>query len=70
MNKLALVTATLILPVLAYADKGKDRDHSPGPPPRHVPVVPETNPGWVLAPFLGIVLLFSARKLFRSTVTE
>jgi hypothetical protein len=29
-----------------------------------VPVVPETNAGWVLVPFFGAFLLFSARQLF------
>lgn len=69
----ALVAAMLILPVLSYAgtdngngnggqnhgkQNGKDKD-----PP--VSVVPEANAVWVLVPFLGAVLLFSARQIFR-----
>jgi hypothetical protein len=41
-------------------DADKDRD-------RKVPVVPETNAGWVLIPFVGAVLLFSSRRLLRAT---
>jgi hypothetical protein len=40
-------------------DIDRDRD-------RHVPVVPEANAGWVLIPFFGAVLLFSARQFFRA----
>ena len=63
----ALVAATLILPVLAYAQQsgqggsGNNNNQGGG----GVPVVPETNAGWVLVPFFGAVLLFSARQLFR-----
>ena len=68
----ALVAASLIIPALAYADHGKwnkgDNDeHRWGDDDRkndrdrRWPVVPETNAGWVLAPFFGAVLLFSAR---------
>jgi len=67
-----LVAASLIIPALAYADHGKwnkgDNDeHRWGDDDRkndrdrRWPVVPETNAGWVLAPFFGAVLLFSAR---------
>ena len=35
-----------------------------------VSAVPEANAGWVLIPFFGIVLLFSARQLFRGKATE
>jgi hypothetical protein len=76
----ALSAAALILPVLAFAGtdngqgnngqnngnqygKGKNDD-----PP--VSAVPEANAGWVLIPFFGIVLLFSARQLFRGKATE
>ena len=96
----ALLAASLVLPVLAYADhddakrsKGDnddrsshrdeqrsgdkqyayDRDeHSWGEKDttrdraKDVPVVPEANAGWVLVPFFGAVLLFSARQLFRA----
>ena len=74
----ALVAATLILPALAYADRDDDRDQGRdhdrdtheqrgGDRDRdhHIPVVPEANTGWVLIPFVGAVLLFSWRQLFR-----
>jgi hypothetical protein len=32
---------------------------------RQIPVVPEANAAWVLIPFLGAVLLYSSRHLFR-----
>ena len=35
-----------------------------------VTVVPEANAGWVLVPFFGAVLLFSARQLLRGKATE
>jgi hypothetical protein len=37
---------------------------------RNISAVPEANAGWVLIPFFGVVLLFSARNLFRGKVTE
>ena len=76
----ALVAASIVLPALAYAghdndknsDRGNDRrgdnDKRHGDP--HVSAVPEANAGWVLVPFLGAVLLFSARNLFRGKVAE
>ena len=72
----ALVAASLILPALAYADHDKDRDNHwrgdnddrHGDP--HISAVPEANAGWVLVPFMGAVLLFSARKLFREKAIE
>jgi hypothetical protein len=80
----ALAAASLILPVLAYADHdsdrsihwrgdndenhGKNNDDRHGDP--HISAVPESNAGWVLVPFIGAVLLFSARKLFREKATE
>jgi hypothetical protein len=71
----ALVAATLVLPFMAYAgtDNGKGNGgqnngnqygHDKGD--RSVPVVPEANAGWVLIPFVGAVLLFSARRLFHA----
>ena len=64
----------------AYADHGHDKDgpredHGRGDRDerqggRQVPVVPEANAGWVLVPFFGAVLLFSARQLLRGKVTE
>jgi hypothetical protein len=69
----ALVAATLILPVLAYAghdngkgnngeNNGKGNDRGD----KHIPVVPEANAGWVLIPFFGAVLLLSWRQSSRS----
>ena len=71
----ALVAVTLILPALAYADRGHDRDNNRdnneqrgGDRDRddHIPVVPEANAGWVLIPFVGAVLLFSWRRFPRA----
>jgi hypothetical protein len=76
----ALVAASIVLPALAYAghdndknsDRGDDRrgdnDNRHGDP--HISAVPEVNAGWVLMPFMGAVLLFSARKLFREKAVE
>ena len=53
----ALVAATSLLPLLAYADKDRDdRKHQKDP------VVPEVNAAWVLVPFVGAVLLLSLRR--------
>ena len=61
----ALIAAALILPVLAHAQSAASI--RPGPVPvKPVPAVPEANPGLVLIPFVGAVLLFSARHLFRA----
>jgi hypothetical protein len=61
----ALIAASLILPVLAYADhdsgKGNkgDRDQD-----KHIPSVPEGGPGIVLlVATIGAVILFSRRQL-------
>ena len=76
----ALSAAALVLPALAFAghDNGKgndgqnkgrgDNDDRHGDP--HISAVPEANAGWVLVPFMGAVLLFSARKLFREKAIE
>jgi len=72
----AVVVASIALPALAYADRDKDRDNHwrgdnddrHGDP--HISAVPEANAGWVLVPFMGAVLLFSARKLFREKAIE
>jgi hypothetical protein len=42
-------------------EKGRDKG---------IPAVPETNAGWVLVPFLGAVLLFSAREPFRPRAAQ
>jgi hypothetical protein len=73
-NLCAIAAITLILPALAYA--GKDNGNGNGgvnngnQNGHKVPVVPEANAGWVLVTFLGVILLFSARRLFREKVTE
>jgi hypothetical protein len=67
----ALLTASLILPVLGYAgtdngngnngqNNGKQNGH------QDPPVVPEANPVWVLIPVAGAVLLVSWRKFSRA----
>jgi hypothetical protein len=71
----ALVAAALILPALAYAgtDHGKGNDGQNNGKQNgrdNFPVVPEVNVGWVLVPFFGTVLFFSARRLFRGKATE
>jgi hypothetical protein len=79
----ALLAATLMLPVLAYADhdggkgtKVDNDEHRWGDHDthrdrdRHFPVVPEANAGWVLVPFFGAVLLYSWRQFSRAKVTQ
>ena len=71
----ALLAATLVLPVLAFAGtdngKGNNGQNNGNQYGRDkVSAVPEANAGWVLIPFFGIVLLFSARHLFRGKATE
>ena len=76
----ALSAATLILPVLAFAgtdngqgNNGQNNGKQNGKVKNDAPPVspvPEANAGWVLIPFFGIVLLFSARQLFRGKATE
>jgi hypothetical protein len=68
----ALVAATLILPMLAYAgtdngtgNNGKNNGRQYGHD-KNVPVVPEVNPVWVLLPFTGAVLLLSWRRFSRA----
>ena len=69
---LAVVAASLILPglTLAGTDNGKGNDrqnngnqHGKGDP--SVSSVPEANPGIVLIPFVGAVLLVSLLQLSR-----
>jgi hypothetical protein len=64
----ALAVASLILPTLAFADHDKEKgdkgDKDKGG--KHIPVVPEANAWIVLIPFVGAVLLFSARRLSQS----
>jgi hypothetical protein len=68
LNKVcALLAATLILPALAYAqDNQGGNNNSQG----NFPHAPEANAGWVLVPFFGVVLFFSARRLFRGKAAE
>jgi hypothetical protein len=66
----ALVIAIFIFPVLAYVEHENRKDgNATGDDggtndreEKHPPVVPEVNAAWVLAPFFGAVLLFSARR--------
>jgi hypothetical protein len=78
----ALTAATLVLPVLAYADhdsgKGNkadndrkgDSDERGDRGDKQIPVVPEANAGWVLVPFFGAVLWFSSRRLFSANLAK
>jgi len=50
-------------------DKGDKGERGDNGYPR-VSAVPEANTGWVLVPFMGAVLLFSARHLIRRKATE
>ena len=74
-----LVAATLICQVLAYADRDNGRGDRNDKDERgwvnhdgdcqrdrNPPVVPEANSGWVLIPFFGAVLLFSALQYLRA----
>ena len=71
----AVLAVTFILPVLGYAgtdngtgnggqNNGKQNGHD------NIPVAPEPNVAWVLVPFFGAVLLFSARQLFRPKANQ
>ena len=68
----ALVGATLILPVLAYAgtDNGKGNNgQNNGQQNRHhkdPPAVPEVNPVWILLPISGVAMLLSWRRVSRA----
>jgi hypothetical protein len=79
----ALAAVSLILPALAFADRDNDKgDHGRGDNDKdqegggqghgdpRVSSVPEANTAWVLIPFIGAVLLFSARHLFPKKATE
>jgi hypothetical protein len=66
----ALVAATLVLPVLAFAQNNQGQNNNNQGQNNnnqgHVPVVPEANAGWVLVPFFGAVLIFSWRQFSRA----
>jgi hypothetical protein len=64
----ALAAATLILPVLAYAQNtgGNQGGNTGGNQGNNPPRAPEANAGWVLVPIVGAALFFSTRRLFRS----
>ena len=79
----ALAAASLILPALAFADRHNDKgDHGrddndkdqegggQGHGDPRVSSVPEANPAWILIPFTGAVLLYSARHLFPKKATK
>jgi hypothetical protein len=67
----ALVATTLILPVLAYADRsdhrGNDNDHRGNSNNHGVHSVPDGGPGIVLlTTAIGAVLLFGAKQRSRA----
>ena len=66
----ALVAATSLLPLWAYADKDKDKGkEDKDRDDRHHekdPVVPEVNAAWVLVPVVGAVLVLSYRRFSRA----
>jgi hypothetical protein len=72
----ALVAITLILPALAYAQNNQggnnqgQNNNNQGQNQNNPPRAPEGNAGWVLVPFLGAVLIFSTRQLFRAKAAE
>jgi hypothetical protein len=79
----AVLAVTFILPVLGYAgtdngtgnggqNNGKQNGHDNIAVAGHdnIPVAPEANALWVLVPFFGAVLLFSARQLFRPKANQ
>jgi hypothetical protein len=76
LNKVcALLAITLILPALAYAQNNQggnnqNNNNQGGNNQGNFPHAPEANAGWVLVPFFGAVLFFSARRLFREKATE
>jgi hypothetical protein len=81
-NLCAVVAISIALPALAYADRDNDKDdHGRGDNDKQergdrdhgdsrVSAVPEANTAWVLLPFVGAVLFFSARHLFPRKATE
>ena len=78
----AVLAVTFILPVLGYAgtdngtgnggqNNGKQNGHDNiSVAHDNIPVAPEPNVAWVLVPFFGAVLLFSARQLFRPKANQ
>jgi hypothetical protein len=79
-NLCAVVAISIALPALAYAkdiqwekgekgEKGEKREKG-GKGDPIVSSVPEANTAWVLLPFMGAVLLFSARHLIPRKATE
>jgi hypothetical protein len=76
-NLCAVVAISIALPALAYAkdiqwDKGEkgEKGEKGGKGDPRVSSVPEANTAWVLLPFMGAVLLFSARHLIPRKATE
>lgn len=79
-NLCALMAISIALPALTYAkdiqwdkgnksDKSEKRDKGEKGDPK-VSSVPEASTVWVLLPFMGAVLLFSARHLIPRKETE
>jgi len=66
----ALLAATLILPVLTYAQNNQDQNQNNQDNRRKISTAPEANAAWVLVPFFGAVLVFSARQLLRSKAAQ
>ena len=73
----AVLAFTFILPMLGYAGTdngtgkgGQNNGKQNGHDNDKIPVAPEANVAWVLVPFFGAVLLFSARQLFRPKANQ
>jgi hypothetical protein len=58
-----------MLPVLTFAQNNQDQNQN-NQDNRHKLTAPEANAGWVLVPFFGAVLLFSARQLLRPKAAQ
>jgi hypothetical protein len=71
VGKACALAAALILPALAFAgnNQGQNNNNQGGNYPP-ITAVPEANAGIVLIPFVGAVLLFSARQLWRRKRAE
>jgi hypothetical protein len=73
--KVCCLIAALVLPSLAYAERGidwgKDPDRGGGWDHKNPPVssVPEANTGLALIPVIGVILLASSIQLLRTRKT-
>jgi hypothetical protein len=68
LKPLAVLAAVLVLPALAQAQTSNQNQNQNQN--GNYPVVPETNTGIVLIPFLGAVLLFSSFRLLRAKAAQ